>query len=145
MKGFNRNFIKHITAASLVSVACFVSADSHADLWIIANAEAKVDDLSRSEVRQIFMGGTLSRKFTAIALPAGSDVRNQFNVDIIGLTESRIQAYWSQLLFTGRSTPPMEMASVNDAVRHVSEHDNTIAYVPEQTQLPDNVVVVYER
>ena len=40
-----------------------------------------------------------------------------------------MQAYWSKLVFTGKGTPPDELASSADAVAAVAKHENAIAYV----------------
>jgi hypothetical protein len=91
------------------------------------------------------MGGTLSRKYEAVTLPAGSSVRIKFNTKVIGLTESRIQSYWAQLLFSGRSKPPTEMSTVDEVILYVASVENAIGYVSADTVIPENLIVVYQR
>ncbi|MDW6094589.1 hypothetical protein SBX64_18765 [Vibrio rhizosphaerae] len=130
---------------NLLMICPLIDAKPQPDISVIANATSHLSALTHHEVRQIYMGGTLSRKYQAVALKAGSPARILFNTKIIGLTEGRIQSYWAQLLFTGRSHPPLEYTSVQDLLDYVATTDNAIGYVPAGLTLPDNVVVVYQR
>ncbi|TYL47583.1 hypothetical protein [Marinomonas sp. IMCC 4694] len=132
--------------ASLVFMVTHHSFAAHSqDLKVISNVNSSLQTLTRNEIRQIYMGGTLSRKYSAVSLPVGSDTRNTFNNTVIGLTENRIQSYWDQLLFTGRSTPPKEMQSVDDVLAYLEKNPDSIAYVPSNMDIPDTYVVVYEK
>lgn len=115
------------------------------DILVIANPAGVARSLSRNEIRQVFMGGTLSRKYEAVTLPVANSVRIKFNTKVIGLTESRIQSYWAQLLFSGRSKPPTEMRNVDQVLQYVATVENAIGYVPSDTVIPENVIVVYQR
>lgn len=136
-----RSLICFILSLSVMSHA---TVAQHSEVWVIANPSASVDSLSRGEIRQIFMGGTLSRKFDAVSLPVGDSTRIKFNTQVIGLTESRIQSYWAQLLFTGRSKPPKEFPQVEEVLNYVAHVENAVGYVPKGTVLPENLVVIYQ-
>ncbi|ASA58335.1 hypothetical protein BSQ33_20550 [Vibrio gazogenes] len=120
-------------------------AKSQPSILVIANAASHLPALTHHEVRQIYLGGTLSRKYQAVTLTVGNPVRILFNTNVIGLTESRIQSYWAQLLFTGRSHPPIELSSVKELLNYVAKTDNAIGYVPTHVALPNNVIVVYQK
>ncbi len=132
-------------ALNLVILCPLSYAKSPPGILVIANVAAHLPILTHHEVRQIYMGGTLSRKYRAVALKVGNPTRILFNTKVIGLTESRIQSYWAQLLFTGRSHPPLELSSVKELLNYVATTDNAIGYVPTQVALPDNVIVVYQK
>ncbi|SBT18568.1 hypothetical protein MGA5115_02715 [Marinomonas gallaica] len=136
------------TAIFLLAVTLLIAPLAVADdnrVKVIANSNTNLSSLSSSEVRQIYMGGTLSRRFQAVTLPVEHPLRKTFNVSVIGLTENRIQSYWAQLLFTGRSTPPRELSSIADAINFVIKEPAAIAYVSSDTLLPEGVIVVFER
>ncbi|WNJ97919.1 hypothetical protein RND59_17520 [Vibrio ruber] len=114
-------------------------------ILVIANAATHLSTLTHHEIRQIYMGGTLSRKYQAVTLTVGNPTRILFNTKVIGLTESRIQSYWAQLLFTGRSHPPIELSSVQELLNYIAKTNNAIGYVPAQQALPHNIIVVYQK
>ncbi len=123
----------------------YASVAQSLDVIVVASSSSELSTLSRGEVRQIFMGGTLSRKYDAATFPIGDATRILFNTKVIGLTESRIQSYWAQLLFTGRSKPPKEFTDVTALLEYIVNTENAVGYVPADTRLPDNVVVLYQR
>ncbi|MDW6004899.1 hypothetical protein [Vibrio mangrovi] len=130
---------------SSLILCLFVSAKPHPEILVVANAASQLTELTHNEIRQIYMGGTLSRKYHAVALKVGSPTRIQFNTKVIGLTENRIQSYWAQLLFTGRSQPPPELASTQEVLHYVTTVSNAIGYLPAGLEIPPNVIVVYKK
>ncbi|QMV17060.1 hypothetical protein [Vibrio spartinae] len=130
---------------NLFSLCPLSYAKSQPSILVIANVASHLPALTHHEIRQIYMGGTLSRKYQAVALEVGNPTRIRFNTKVIGLTESRIQSYWAQLLFTGRNHPPLEFSSVKELLNYVTKTNNAIGYVPAPVALPHNVIVVYQK
>ena len=137
--------LRIIALAVFMLITTIPHSYAEASLYIITNQNSDISELSSNEVRQIYMGGTLSRKLNAISLPVDSSIRKNFNVSIIGLTENRIQSYWAQLFFTGRSSRPKELKTLNEVVDYISSEVNVVAYVPANVELPSNVVVLFQR
>ncbi|XQF92834.1 hypothetical protein ACOBV9_00215 [Pseudoalteromonas espejiana] len=118
--------IKHIILLciftwSLLFISVLAYADnSHAPkMIIVVNTANKNLALSNQQIRHIYMGGAMSRQFKAVNLPAGNPLRIDFNTKMVGLTESRIQAYWAQMKFTGRSKPPIEFSSTKEIITYL--------------------------
>ncbi|WP_188149501.1 hypothetical protein [Teredinibacter waterburyi] len=135
--------IKHcikylIIAAPLISL----NLDGR-DFIVVANLTENTVELSMRDLRPIYMGGTLSRSIHAVNLPAGAPLRISFNTRILGLTEARVQSYWAQLKFTGRSKPPLELDTFEEIINYVSTNENTVAYLPAGYPLPDSVAIIY--
>ncbi|MCE0494795.1 hypothetical protein [Vibrio salinus] len=117
-----------------------------ADIYVITNVSSQIDHLSRNEVRQIFLGGTLSRKFKPVNLSVGNSARTLFNTQILGLTEGRVQAYWAQLLFSGKSERrPKEFNTEKDVIGYIISHDNTIGYITAKQSLPDDMKILCQK
>jgi len=122
-----------------------VFAQEH--IWVITQKLDKDITLSKQEIRQIYLG--INIDFTddvtssAITLSRKNRVRSQFNAQVIGLTESRLQSYWAHMRFSGRNKPPKEFDSVPSLIEHIETNKGSIGYVPAQTVLPDNVVIIY--
>lgn len=85
--------------ACVVLLPCAARAQTERVL-VVANTDDSDLQLTRLEVRNLFMGGDSS--LNAIALTPDNMTRVLFNTKVIGLTESRIQAYWAQMRFSGR-------------------------------------------
>ena len=68
--------------------------------------------LSRQQIKQIFLGGRLEKNgviLQPVIFSKGHPWRTVFNIRVMGLTESRLQSYWAQVKFTGKRTPPMQV------------------------------------
>ena len=90
------------------------------------------------------MGNTIDVVLEPVSLPPETLTRAVFNTKIIGLTESRIQSYWSQMRFSGRSKPPKEMQDVENLLAYISTHKGTVAFFPADVPIPDHLTVVYK-
>jgi len=126
----------------------FVCTKAYADnidntkVIIVVNTTDKTLTFSKQQIRHIYMGGAMSRQFKAINLPAGNRLRIDFNTKMVGLTESRIQAYWAQMKFTGRSKPPIELNSIKEVIDYLTTVENAVAYLPSGIKIPDELTVV---
>lgn len=109
---------------------------------IVINTTDKNLVLNKQQIRHIYMGGALSNHFKPVHLPQGNPMRVDFNTKVVGLTESRMQAYWAQMKFTGRSSPPIELSSVDEVIDYLKRVDNAVAYLPAEIKLPDNLTII---
>lgn len=112
---------------------------------VVANIAQNSVTLSKSQVRDLFMSGTSpdSLSLSPLSIAPGDQSRTVFNTRIIGLPESRIQAYWAQMRFSGRLTPPKEVESAEQMLDYLRANEGSIGYLPESTQLPESLKVVY--
>jgi len=136
-----------LTKAVLLLNFAIPSVFAQDNIWVITQKLDKDFTLSKQEVRQIYLG--INIDFTddvtssAITLSRQNKVRSQFNAQVIGLTESRIQSYWAHMRFSGRNKPPKEYDSVSSLLDHIVTNKGSIGYVPAETILPNNIVVIY--
>ncbi|WP_026376868.1 hypothetical protein [Aestuariibacter salexigens] len=127
---------------SIAFSACLFAQDG--EVIVVANVDNTSATLSKKQVRDLFMGGVNRDNLTPIALPPGDPTRVLFNTKVVGLTEARIQSYWAQMRFSGRSKPPNEIASVEALLVYLQHHQGSVGYVPAGTPLPDNLRVIYD-
>lgn len=113
------------------------------DLVIVANMDGDELVLQKGDVRNLFMGGASENALFPVSLKPDSKPRIIFNTKVIGLTESRIQSYWSQMRFSGRAKPPREFATVEELLSYLAENKGAIGYVPVNVPLPKHLTVVY--
>jgi len=111
---------------------------------VVANIQDRSIQLSRQQVRNLFMGGSLPYDLTAISLPPNSHTRVLFNTKVVGLTESRIQSYWAQMRFTGRKPPPTELTSETLIIEYLQTHPGTVTYLPADVQIPEGLTILFQ-
>ncbi len=71
----------------------------------------------------------------------GNPVRDAFNMNILGKSESQYSAFWSKLVFTGRGTPPEMISSEDEMLELVANNPNTIGFIDE-SRVNANVKVI---
>ena len=103
---------------------------------IIVNPSNPMVSITRENVSRIFLKKTT--KFpngisaAPVDLPANSAIRDSFSKDVLGKTASAVEAYWQQLIFSGRDVPPPQKKE-SGALDFVRSNDNGIAYVSAGT------------
>ena len=136
--------MKRLFLLTLFLVSSTVAqAKNNEHIKIVTQANSPVNSISKSQLKSIFMGNLSVRELTPIALSPGEVARSVFNVRVVGLTESRIQAYWAQMRFSGRQQRPQTAQSIEELILMIESTDNTIGYLPEDTPIPSSLKVIY--
>jgi hypothetical protein len=129
-----------ITLLALASQRAFAS-DS---IVVVANTQDTSIELTRQEIRNLFMGGVISHDLEAIALPPENQTRVLFNTKVVRLTESRIQSYWAQMRFSGRKKPPTELNSEKMVIEYLKSHPGTVSYLQSDTKIPVELTIIFK-
>ncbi len=126
-----------------VVVSLFFAQSAFAGIAVIVNPGVS-DSPSKSDIAKLFLGK--KKKFgggkaAPLNQPESSDITALFNDQVIGKSNSQLKSYWSKLIFTGKGTPPKEMAS-DDAVKaEVASNPSAIGYIDEAS-VDDTVKVI---
>ena len=127
----------------LAVLLAFVAEAQAAGVLVVANTDDRDLKLTRIEVRNLFMGEASDLALDAIALPPDNLTRVLFNTKVVGLTESRIQAYWAQMRFSGRKQPPREFEDEATALKYVLANEGAVGYFSQDTPLPEGLIIIY--
>ena len=127
----------------LAILLAFTAEIQAAGVLVVANTAERDLKLTRIQVRNLFMGEASDLALDAIALPPDSLTRVLFNTKVIGLAESRIQAYWAQMRFSGRKQPPREFENEAAALQYVLANEGVVGYFSQDTPLPEGLVILY--
>ncbi len=107
-----------------------------ADIYIIVNP-ANHNTLTIDDVRNIFLGKVRSfpdgSTAIAVELAESSPLRKEFNKKVLNKDDSQVRAYWAQMVFTGRATPPKTVDSEDELSKLVAKNPNIIGYVGTET------------
>jgi len=128
---------------ALVSYA----APAIAEPVLVVNARSGVSQLSQDEVINIFLGRY--RRFpggggaTPIDQPEGSPLRAEFYRKLVNKDLDQINAYWSRLIFSGKTPPPKQAANAAEAIQLILSHPGGIAYL-ERNQVDSRFRIIME-
>lgn len=121
-----------------------VSANANTvNIVIVTHQNNAGVEITRNEIKNLFMGGVNAQGLEALALKPGADARLIFNTTILGLTESRVQSYWAQMRFSGRNKPPREFESVETMLAYILNNPNSIGYLPAEIELPEDFLIIF--
>lgn len=117
----------------LAAVLTLAGAAAQAQVAVIVNAKSAAASMTADQVSAIFLGKTATLPTGATAAPAdqaeGSAVREQFYAKVAGKQAAQVKAAWSRLVFSGKGTPPKELASSADVKKFVAANPDAIGYI----------------
>lgn len=107
--------------------------------WVIVHPDNPAVTLRRDEVSKLFLkqitrwsdGRTAAPVDLVVAAPA----RDAFSRDVHRRPASAIKKYWQQMVFTGQSAPPPEVATEAEVLAMVRGNPAAIGYVSDEATL----------
>lgn len=88
-----------------------------AEVAVIVSSNNSNSNISAADISKVFLGKSKSfpdgTQAIAIDKNDNSAARDEFNDKVLGKSSSQLKSYWSRLIFTGKGTPPKQVA--NDA------------------------------
>lgn len=89
--------------------------------------------IDQAEITRLFTGRGATFASGAKATPLNQNdsaaVRADFDSKVLGKSSSQIKAYWSKLVFTGKGTPPKELADDAAVKAAVAADASAIGYI----------------
>lgn len=120
---------------ALVLWFAFVLPATADTLVVVAGAHSPINQLSREQVADIYLGRvtTLPGGTSALPLdlPASSPERDNFYNQIAGKSAAQIKIYWARMSFTGKGTPPKQIPSSDQIKKYANSKPGAIAYLSE--------------
>ncbi len=138
---------RFITLPLLFLALLNYAAPAMAEPVVVVNARSSVTQLSQDEVVNIFLGRY--RRFpgggaaTPIDQPEGNPLRAEFYRKLVNKDLDQINAYWSRLIFSGKTLPPKSAENAAEVLRLLSANPGGIAYI-ERNLLDSRFRIVME-
>ena len=130
---------------ALIGLATAVSVG--AEPVVVVNARSGIERLSKDEVINIFLGRYRRLPNGTAALPVDqpetSALRAEFYRKLVNKDLNEINAYWSRLIFSGKTAPPRRAESSTEVLAWVAGNPGGVAYV-ERNQLDSRFRIVLE-
>ncbi len=131
----------------LLLLLALLGGRAAAEPVVVVSASSSIGPLSQEQVVNIFLGRYRSLPGGGIALsidqPESEPLRADFYRRLVNKNLNEINAYWSRLMFSGRTTPPLQAASAADVMVVLAKYPDSIAYI-ERQQADKRVRIVLE-
>lgn len=136
-----KNF-KHL--ALLAALLGFAGA-AQAQVAVIVNPKSAAASMTADQVASIFLGKSTTLPSGATAAPVdqpeSAAVREHFYTKVTGKQAAQVKAAWSRLVFSGKATPPKEVANSAEVKKFVAANPDAIGYI-EKSAVDGSVKVV---
>lgn len=117
----------------LLSLALAGAGAGAAELVVIVSARNPLSALRPGQVADIFLAQTGrfpgGDEATALDLPVGSPLRDEFYYKVAARSPALMKAYWTKMVFTGRGQPPRELDNSIAVRKMVAENPSMIGYI----------------
>ena len=138
----SNNILRLATAIAL----CACSFDALAQVAVVVNPKSPLTTMTAEQVSSIFLGKSNTLPSGASALPAdlpdSVPAHELFYSKVTGKSSAQVKAAWSRLVFSGKATPPKELASSADVKKFVASNPDAIGYI-EKSAVDPSVKVVF--
>jgi ABC-type phosphate transport system substrate-binding protein len=118
---------------------------AYAEPVVVVNAASAVKQLSQDEVINIFLGRYRRLPSGEAALPIdqpeSSALRAEFYRKLVNKDLNEINAYWARLIFSGRTSPPVQADSSAEVITLLTASVSSIAYL-ERSQVDKRFRIV---
>lgn len=134
--------------SSLIAIAALsLPTLCAAEVAVIVHPSSGIESLTEDDIARLFLGKSKSFPGGAQAVPInqneGSAAREKFNEAVCKKNASQYKAYWSQLVFTGKGTPPKDGGDDAGVKALISANPNMIGYV-DASAVDASVKVVFK-
>ncbi|MDR3369808.1 hypothetical protein [Rhodoferax sp.] len=124
-----------------------LAARVRAEPVVVVNGASAIQQLSQDQVINIFLGRyrRLPNGETAIPIdqPDSAPVRAEFYRKLVNKDLNEINAYWARLIFSGRTSPPLQAAQPADVIELLMVNPGGLAYV-DRSQVDKRLRIVLE-
>jgi len=122
--------MKKILIASLLATLALPAA---AELVVIVNPKNASASMTADQVAQVFLGRASTFPGGGTAVPVdqkeGAGARDEFYTKVADKNAGQVKAYWAKQMFSGKGSPPKELASSADVKKAVAADPSAIGYI----------------
>ncbi|MCB1921168.1 MAG: hypothetical protein KDJ28_14495 [Candidatus Competibacteraceae bacterium] len=127
----------------MLSASLSAGAD---DLAVIVNSQSGVEQLTKAEVINLFLGRQkkLPSGATALTVDLGGPnaEKQQFYARLVNKELAEINSYWARLFFSGQGSPPRQVEAPEEVLDIVENNKSAIGYI-ERNKVDSRVKIVY--
>ena len=134
------NLFKTISTTILL----VMSFTSLAEVSVIVNT-ANTDTFDEKTIKHIYLGKIKAlangEKVSVLTLADDAPETEQFRESALNKSNSQFKSYWSKIAFTGKGTPPTEVASNAEMINAIKSDPSSIGFINSNAVTGDVKVV----
>ena len=134
--------VRQTLVTAVLGLSCLAAS---AQVAVIVNPKSATSSMTADQVSAIFLGKTSTLPSGATAAPADQSesaaIRETFYTKVTGKQSAQVKAAWSRLVFSGKGTPPKELANSAEVKKFVASNPDAIGYI-EKSAVDASVKVV---
>jgi hypothetical protein len=128
----------------IVSLVIFTSFSSFAEISVIVNS-ANADQINAKLIKRIYLGKIKAfpngKKIKVLTLKDDAAETEIFRQSALKKSNSQFKSYWSKLAFTGKGTPPTEVANAAEMINAVKANVSAIGFIDSSAVTGDVKVI----
>ena len=138
--------MKNLMKTLLLLVTAWLAQASMAQVVVVVGAKSAASALTLEQAAGLYLGKTDQLPGVGVALlldqPDAGSVREHFYTKVTGKSASQVKAAWSRLVFSGKATPPKELANDAEVKKFVAANPDAIGYI-DKSAVDSTVKVVF--
>jgi ABC-type phosphate transport system substrate-binding protein len=137
--------MKNITKTLVFAAGALLAQASGAQVAVVVGANSAAAAMTTEQAAGLFLGKSDQLPGVGVALlldqSESAAVRELFYTKVTGKSPAQVKAVWSRLVFSGKATPPKEIANSATVKKMVAANPNTIGYI-EKSAIDASVKVL---
>ncbi|MBK6998789.1 MAG: hypothetical protein IPH35_02040 [Rhodoferax sp.] len=129
----------------MFAVGTLLAQVGAAQVAVVVGANSAATALTTEQAAGLFLGKSEQLPGVGVALlldqPESAPVRETFYTKVTGKSAAQVKAAWSRLMFSGKATPPKEIANSAAVKKLVASNPNTVGYI-EKSAVDSSVKVL---
>jgi len=118
---------------TIVLISSLFAAAVNAEVEIIVHP-SNATSLDKDSIQRIYLGKTRAfpggGEAVPITLPSADAATEDFTSNVLSRTPQQLKAYWAKMVFTGKGTPPREVANAEEMKKLISSNPSLIGFIP---------------
>ena len=119
---------------AILAAAGFAAAiPARAELVVIVAAKNPTTSLTKEQAAQLFLGKSATfpggGTATPLDLAEGAATRDEFYAKVTEKNAGQLKAYWAKQMFSGKASPPREIASAAEMKKAVAADATAVGYI----------------
>ena len=135
-----------IAAIAALVLSLLTASPALAEVAVVVGPKTSNSPLTKEQTSAIFLGKSTSLPsgtgVVLFDLPESNPLRDEFYTKVTGKTAAQVKAHWAKMSFTGKGTPPREVASSSELKKSIAGIAGGIGYI-EKAALDDSVRSVF--
>lgn len=125
--------MKNIACSLLFAAVTVFVHPACAEVVVVVGAKSPATTLNAEQAASLFLGKTSQLPGAGNVILVDQDessaIREQFYTKVAGKSAAQVKSLWARLLFSGKGTPPKELASSAEVKKFLASNPDAVGYI----------------